>query len=102
MKVVINGCFGGFSVTEAVYKELGIPWDGYGYIDNSDLGIEDSNYTKYRAHPRFIQAIETVGLEKASGDCARLQIIDIPDDVEWYIEDYDGNEHIAESHRTWG
>jgi hypothetical protein len=28
--------------------------------------------------------------------------VDIPDDVKWQIEEYDGNEWIAESHRTWG
>jgi hypothetical protein len=27
--------------------------------------------------------------------------VDIPDDVNWYIEEYDGNEHVAERHRTW-
>lgn len=26
----------------------------------------------------------------------------IPDGVIWHIEDYDGLEHIAEDHRTWG
>jgi hypothetical protein len=28
-------------------------------------------------------------------------VIEIPDDVEWIIVDYDGMEHIAEKHRTW-
>ena len=26
---------------------------------------------------------------------------EIPDDVNWYIAEYDGIEHIAERHRTW-
>ena len=25
----------------------------------------------------------------------------IPDDVEWYVEEYDGIEWVAEVHRTW-
>jgi hypothetical protein len=27
--------------------------------------------------------------------------VDIPDDVKWEIEEYDGNEWVAEVHRTW-
>jgi hypothetical protein len=30
-----------------------------------------------------------------------LEIVEIPDDVEYTIEEYDGLEHIAEKHRTW-
>jgi len=101
MKVVKNNCFGGFSVTEAVFKELGIEWDGCGYIDNEDLGIESNNYKACRSNPKFIAAIEKVGLEKSSGTCAELVIVDIPDDIEFEIDDYDGMETIRELHRTW-
>ena len=34
--------------------------------------------------------------------CSTLKIIEIPDDVDWIIEEYDGNEWVAEKHRTWG
>ena len=27
--------------------------------------------------------------------------VEIPDDVEWQIEEYDGSEWIAEKHRIW-
>ena len=33
--------------------------------------------------------------------CSNLKIVEIPEDVEWQIEEYDGNEWIAEKHRTW-
>lgn len=39
--------------------------------------------------------------DKANGICALLNIVEIPDDVEYQIEEYDGNEHIAEKHRIW-
>jgi hypothetical protein len=30
-----------------------------------------------------------------------LKIVEVPADVEWVIDVYDGNEHVAEAHRTW-
>lgn len=53
-----------------------------------------------REDPLLIQAIEELG-EEANGRCAKLKIVEIPDDVEYEIEEYDGNEHIAEVHQTW-
>jgi len=101
MKIVINNCFGGFSVTEAVYNELGVKWDGYGYIENKDLGIESDDYHAYRQDTKLINAIEKVGLHESSGSCAELKIVDIPEDVDFYIHDYDGMETINEKHRSW-
>jgi hypothetical protein len=42
-----------------------------------------------------------LGIEKSSGVYAELKIVDIPDDVEWEIDEYDGKEWVAEVHRTW-
>ena len=101
MKIVINRRWGGFGVSEAVYNELGIPWDEYGYLSNLDLGIENEHCHQYRTHPLLIQAIEKVGLEKSSGTFAELKIVEIPDDVNWYIDDYDGMESVHQQHCTW-
>ena len=100
MKIVINRCWGGFSVSQAVLKELGFEKD-YGYLENEDFGIKSDNYQQYRSNPRLIEAIEKVGLEEASGDLAVLDIREVPDDVDWYIDDYDGMESIHENHRSW-
>jgi hypothetical protein len=68
MKIVINTCFGGFSVSNAVMKELGLECDGYGYLNNEDLGIpKDAEYDAYRSHPKLIEAIEKVGIPDANG-----------------------------------
>ena len=101
MKVVLNKCFGGFSVTEAVYGELGIEWDNYGFLRNDDFNIESDNYAEYRTHPPLIEAIEKIGVEKASGAHAKLAIVDIPDDIKWELDEYDGIETIHEQHRSW-
>lgn len=101
MKIVINACYGGFALSEEVYKELGIKWDGYGCLRNEDLGIESDNYMAYRADIRLIAAINKVGLKKASGRCSNLSIVEIPSDVTWKIQEYDGYETIHEVHRSW-
>tara|TARA_Y100000310_G_scaffold61032_1_gene56316 strand:+ start:621 stop:1202 length:582 start_codon:yes stop_codon:yes gene_type:complete len=54
-----------------------------------------------RDDPILIQVVEELG-EKANGAHAELKIVEIPDDVDWIIQEYDGNEWVAEAHRTWG
>jgi len=53
-----------------------------------------------RTDPVLIQLVEEYG-EAVNGKCAKLKIVEIPSDVEWSIEDYDGNEWVAEKHRRW-
>ena len=57
--------------------------------------------TDDRTNPHLISVIEEIG-EEADGNYAQLEIIDIPDDVDWYIDDYDGIETVREKHRSWG
>ena len=102
MKVAINKCYGGFSVTEEVFKELGLTYDGYGFLDNKNFDINSDNYYQYRSDSKLIEAIEKVGIGAASGSCAEIEIIEIPDDVSWEIDEYDGIETIHECHRIWG
>lgn len=54
-----------------------------------------------RTDSDLIRAIEIVGTEEASGKYASLKIVEIPDDVEWELGEYDGREWVAEKHRTW-
>lgn len=53
-----------------------------------------------RDDPLLIECVETLG-ERASGSCSELKIVEIPADIEWTIEEYDGLEWVAEKHRTW-
>lgn len=88
MKVVINKCYGGFSLSREGMEFLGLEWDGYGqYYDD-------------RHNPKLVECVETLG-DKANGRCADLQVVEIPDNVDYKIEEYNGIEHIAETHRTW-
>ena len=60
----------------------------------------DSWTRESRSHPLIIKVVETLG-ESANGRCADLKIVEIPDDVEWEVDEYNGFEHIAEKHRIW-
>jgi hypothetical protein len=65
---------------------------------------QEDKYFGVRDIPRddedLIKVVEKLG-KKANGDCAELKIIEIPDDIDWEITEYDGNESIEEVHRSW-
>jgi hypothetical protein len=83
------------------YDALGVKWDGYGYISNKDLGVNGDEYgDEYRADPRFVKVVEELG-DDACGEYAKLVVVEIPDDIEWEIDEYDGYETIREAHRSW-
>jgi len=106
MKIVINKCYGGFSVSKKVIEELGFDQvkDDFifgVYLDNKMFGIKSDNWDEFRADQRLIAAIEKIGIEESSGIYAKLEIVDIPEGVEWEIDDYDGIESIREQSRSW-
>jgi len=128
-KVVINTCFGGFGLSEKAmfrYAELkGLTlyrdndWMPTYWLIPEEERVEKNyfcdrnaynewycNNTLYsseirRDDPVLIQVVEELG-KTADGEYASLKVIEIPDDIEYSIKEYDGLEHIAEFHRTWG
>jgi hypothetical protein len=66
---------------------------------------EDRCYWSYRDMERhdeaLVKVVEELG-EKAGGQCSKLKVVEIPDGVDYIVDEYDGFEHIAERHRTWG
>lgn len=65
-------------------------WESHTFRDR-DLDRDD---------PVLVQVVRELGSD-ASGRHADLKIVEIPADVDWYIEEYDGLEWVAEKHRTW-
>ena len=53
-----------------------------------------------RDDPILIQVVKELG-EEANNSCSSLKVVEIPDDVDWDIYEYDGVEWIAEKHRIW-
>ena len=53
-----------------------------------------------RDDPDLLAVVEALG-DAASGKVAKLAIVEIPDGVEWEIDEYDGLESIHEKHRSW-
>lgn len=89
MKVVINCDYGGFSMSTQALAMF-----------NKQTGSELKDYQIPRDHPVLIDIVEQLG-DKASGRFSSLKILEIPDDVDWIIQEYDGAEWVAENHRTW-
>ena len=88
MKVVINTRFGGFSLSKEGERE---------YESRSK---EPLPWNVERTNPILVTMIEE-NSELFSGSSASLRVVTVPDDVQWHIHDYDGQEHVAENHRTW-
>jgi hypothetical protein len=53
-----------------------------------------------RHNLNLIKVVEELGAE-ANGRFAKLKIIEIPDDIDYEIESYDGMETVSETHRRW-
>lgn len=88
MKVVINGCFGGFGLSEEVlrlYRER----SGNVDIDSLDLAYGGT----HRNDPILVAIVEELG-ERANGMCASLENEEIDDRYDYWIEDYDGAETL--------
>lgn len=81
MKIAVNKCYGGFSLSDKACELL---------------GTDDPFQYKYeaRTNAKLISVIEELG-EEADGHCASLEVVEIPDDAtDWRISEYDGWEDV--------
>jgi hypothetical protein len=113
VKIVINSDYGGFSLSDEAILEYGRR-KGLNLVkdENTNWSIsifyKDSvakeNYFEDREIPRndpaLVEVVEVLG-EAANGFAANLKIVEIPEDVDWCIEENDGREWVSEKHRTW-
>ncbi len=100
MKILINTCFGGFRLSDEC-KQI--------YLRRLAAANETPllelnpcrDDTVLRTDPVLIQLVQELG-PRASSRNSRLEVIEIPDGVDWVIQEYDGIEWVAERHRRWG
>lgn len=110
MKVVINRDFGGFGLSDLAMQlyltRKEIPYHMTKkptYTFFHAPGDEETVYYEYdfdRNDPVLVAIVEELG-EEANSRYSSLKIVEIPEDVEWEIGEYDGREWVAEKHRTW-
>lgn len=60
--------------------------DRYGNDSRTDLNL--------------VECVETLK-EEANGACAQLKVVEIPLNIIFQIEQFDGIEHVAQQHPTW-
>lgn len=130
IKVVINRCYGGFGLSNKALLELIKKNSEYiektqcnndnKFIDYNDeykqhkfmnilykdnISYYLNLYKKYskdfRTNKDLIEIIEFLGEKESSSRYANLKIIEIPDEVNWEIEEYDGYEKVTEIHKLW-
>lgn len=83
-RIVINRCLGSFGLSKEAVEALGLKVP-------TSLKRDD---------PRLVRVVRKLGAA-ANGVRAALAVVNVPDGVEWTIEEYDGLEHVTEKHRTW-
>lgn len=136
MKVVVNKCYGGFSLSPAgvaalakrkgrkCYFFTGGLSQPYVRVTQTDaaesfmftafdvpVAPDTNNNEAWEKHyltccpedrtdPDLVAVVEKMG-RKANGSCAELRVVEIPDGVDWELDEYDGIETIHEKHRSW-
>jgi hypothetical protein len=108
MKVLTNGCYGGFGISNQAcilwLEKQGIPVEiiehddyfAHTFLVNGEKRV--LRYSIDRADPVLIEIFEEKGTEFTSGSCSELELNEIPDGCEYSIHEYDGSEYIDE---TW-
>lgn len=82
------------------------PWKEQSMEERRAENERHSNISLYhgdipRTDPALIQTVEELG-DEANGWAAKLRVVEIPDGVEWELDEYDGVESIHEKHQSWG
>lgn len=108
-RIVINACFGGFSLSQLALERMHRFDSQYvkrvEYKDKRQSGFYfkltvDWRDRQFRQDRLLIEVVEALGA--AAGErCSNPVVIEIPADVKnWYIHEYDGCESVREG-RIW-
>jgi hypothetical protein len=103
VSVVINRCYGGFSLSRAVYDWLKeqkselvagptAPDQIHVTCGKEYWSPDDTRFPSFRTHPDLVAAVRALG-DAANGFCSKLDIEDVALEIE--IVDYDGIERVV-------
>lgn len=110
MKIIINRCFGGFSLSlkardllaergfKSAIKHKKVDGNQFNFFSHRSELDPNLSEIQFRSHPEVIRVVEELGKE-ADGECAKLKIVefDLEDFVD--IEDFDGKEKVLVGNR---
>jgi hypothetical protein len=68
------------------------------FPEDNDLYFSERNIM--RNDENLVKVVKELG-EEANTRFSHLEIVEIPDDVDWEISEYDGMETVEEKHRSW-
>jgi len=114
MKIVINKKHGGFGLSEEAVLLYGDK-KNLNIIAKEDQKVktithyylnevkEENGFGEWeieRNDPVLVEVVEQLG-DLADGYYSKLKVVEVPDNIKWYIHDYYGNEEVHEEHRKW-
>lgn len=70
------------------------------FKDGLLYSLKDRGLKEVRTDKDLIDVVNTLG-EKSFGMCAELKVVEVPDGIDWEIDEYDGLETIHEVHNSW-
>lgn len=130
-RIAVNRCYGGFGLSHEAQRaligqcehiRLIEPSEYYGGLEGWErrfaedqklregvgavlvhegkIVLDEHRQDETRTCPAMIAVVERLG-EAANSWAARIEIVDVPDGVDWQIDEYDGQEWVSEAHSTW-
>lgn len=99
MKIIINKGSVPFKFSQLALSKL----KQLGFKINNKEGnykIPYFSLDEYRTDKKVINALEQLGVT-AGYEYVRFKIVEIPDDIEWYIDVRNNEESIHEKHKVW-
>lgn len=101
MEVVINKCYGGYGLStkalQLYLEKRNIPY----VMERRYVIVNDDYFTDFSIHDRhdpvLVEVVKELG-EESWGLAAELEIVTVPDNCKYHIDEYDGMEKICD---TW-
>ena len=98
MKIVVNRAYGGFRLTDMALYALLEKGCSKEYVEE----VNHCSTVASRSKKELVEVVERLGsMAWPANSGTSLEVVEVPDDVNVYIDDYDGYETIREEHRVW-